>query len=81
MAKADKYADTLTGPYLKMNSLEAATLYVRNIFPTAMIHNGENERTFVQVNGTKGTLVAHVWMTGKAKVDWHVRVKDQLGIS
>lgn len=75
----DRYASELTGPKLKFNSFESSLLYVRNIFPDVYAEGSTGfERTFWVKRNSEPELVAHVWMTGRTKEVWHLRVKDYL---
>ncbi len=77
----DRYAAELTGPYLRFNSFESARLYARNVFPDLYVEGSTGfERTLWVRSDDEPILVGHVWMTGRTKEVWHLRLKDILSL-
>lgn len=81
MPNRDRYATELTGPYVRFNSFESAFLYARNVFPQLYVEGSTGpERTLWLKTDDEPLLVGHVWMTGRSKEVWHLRLKDILNI-
>lgn len=73
--KGDRYKEILTGPYVRTNTLEAARLLVKNLFPEMYMEGSTGfERTFWIRENDEPKLIAHTWMTGRTKEVWHVRI-------